>query len=385
MYLSVMLLTGWLLISYATSLSFVYAGRFLTGLCCGLICVVTPMYIVEISTPEVRGSIGCRFQLFICIGIILVSFLGKYLVWNWVAIWASVVAVLAPLLMLFIPESPCWLLKKEKHAEAASAIRFLYGDKLDTSSEFINENYKETRKSIQFDLRQPTIYKPALLSIFLMFFQQFSGSNAILYYTVSIFKDAKSSMDPTVDNILVACIMFLFTLLGSLVMDRLGRKICLIISGLLMFASLNGMSIYLVLSKNNPSLKDTLGWMPLLCMLVYIAAFSIGLGPIPWLMMSEMSPTHARSFICGLGTAFSWMFAFAITKSFIDVQNLVNDYGAYWIYSFFCLLSCFFTYFLPETKGKSFEEIEGCFARNESRIHRLEEEGGDEEMRNPQS
>lgn len=384
MYLSILLLMGWLLIAYATSLQFIYAGRFINGICVGLICVVTPMYIVEIATPDIRGNVGCRFQLFICIGIILVSFFGKYLNWNWLAVWASAFTVLAPLCMLFIPESPCWLLKNEKHSEAATAIRFLYGSKWEVSSEFIYENYRESQNSVKIDIKHPTVYKPALLSVIIMFFQQFTGSNAILYYTVSIFKEAKSSIEPTIDNIIVAFVMFSFTLLSTLTIDKLGRKLSLVISALIMCITLNAFSTYLLLSRNNSSLKETYGWIPLFCVLIYIASFSVGLGPIPWLMMSEMSPTHARSLICGLGTAFSWVFAFIITKTFIDFEHLIQDYGTYWIYACVSLLCCFFTIFLPETKGKSFEEIKGFFVKDESQLQRLEEDGG-EEMFNPES
>lgn len=383
MYLSVLMLAGWLLIAYAPTLSFIYAGRFITGICVGLVCVVTPMYIVEVATPDVRGKLGCRFQLFICIGIILVSLLGKYLNWNWVAICASVISVLSPLFMLFMPESPCWLLKKEKHAEAASAIRFLYGSKWEVSSVFIYENYKESQKDVKINFKDPTVYKPALLSVLLMFLQQSSGSNAILYYTVSIFKDAKSSLDPAVENILVAFIMFLFTFFSSLTMDKVGRRISLILSGLVTCISLSFLATFLVVSRHNCTFKEDYGWIPLLCLLVYIAAFSVGLGPIPWLMMSEMSPTHARSVICAIGTAFSWFFAFIVTKTFVQIELWLQNYGTYCIYAVFCFLCCFLSLFLPETKGKSFEEIKGYFAKNESQLHRLEEENG-EEMRDPE-
>lgn len=383
MYLSVLMLAGWLLIAYATSLSFIYAGRFITGICVGLVCVVTPMYIVEVATPDVRGQLGCRFQLFICIGIMFVSFLGKYLNWNWVAICASVISVLSPLFMLFMPESPCWLLKKEKHAEAASAIRFLYGSKWEVSSVFIYENYKESQKDVKVNFKDPTVYKPALLSVLLMFLQQSSGSNAILYYTVSIFKDAKSSLDPAVENILVAFIMFLFTFFSSLTMDKVGRRISLILSGLVTCISLSFLATFLIVSRHNCTFKEDYGWVPLLCLLVYIAAFSVGLGPIPWLMMSEMSPTHARAVICAIGTAFSWFFAFIVTKTFVQLELWLQNYGTYCIYAFFCFMCCFLSLFLPETKGKSFEEIKGYFAKNESQLHRLEEENG-EEMHDPE-
>ncbi|GIY37566.1 facilitated trehalose transporter Tret1 [Caerostris darwini] len=377
MYLSFLLVIGWLSIAYASNLTFVYFGRFITGICVGLICVVTPMYIVEVSTPEKRGNLGTRFQLFICIGIILSSALGKYLVWDWLAIGGAGLTILSLLSMLPFPESPRWLVMHNKQADAVHAVNFLYGNTNDPSvNELLSESLTVSNRNFiaPQEIRHPTFYKPALLSVALMFFQQFSGSNAILYYTVLIFKEAKSSIDPLTGNIGVAFMMFLFTLIAALTMDVIGRKKALYISGFITCVSLNALSIYLLLSARDPSLKQTYGWVPLLCVVVYISGFSLGLGPIPWLMMSEMSPMRVRGLVCGLGTAFSWTFVFIITKSFLQIESLVGDFGAYWIYSVFCLMTCFFTLiFLPETKGKTMEEIENYFGGGESQIHPLPE------------
>ncbi|GFY69031.1 facilitated trehalose transporter Tret1 [Trichonephila inaurata madagascariensis] len=375
MYLSLLLVGGWLSIAYASSLTFVYIGRFLTGICCGLICVVTPMYIIEISTPEKRGNLGTGFQLFICMGIIISSTAGKFLPWDWVAICGAVLAVTALLCLLPFPESPRWLVMHNKQADAVHAVNFLYGNTNNPSvNELLNESLNIPVKGFiaPHEILHPTFYKPALYSIGLMFFQQFSGSNAILYYTVKIFKEAKSSVDPMMGNLWVALVMYFSTFLTSHIIDIIGRKKSLYISGFITCVSLNIMSVYLLLSTRDPSLKDSHGWIPLLCLIIYISGFSLGLGPVPWLMMSEMSSTRVRGLICGLGTAFSWTFVFIITKSFLQIEAAVGDFGAYWIYSVFCLLSCFFALiFLPETKGKTMEEIERYFGGGEPQIHPL--------------
>ncbi|KAG8187253.1 hypothetical protein JTE90_019146 [Oedothorax gibbosus] len=382
-YQALFLVAGWLMIAYANSLSLIYAGRFITGLCSGLICVVTPMYIVEISTSETRGDLGTRFQLFICSGIITSSVCGKFLPWQWVAIVGGIVGFLALLAIITVPESPQWLVMKNQRAAAVHAVNFLYGSTNDPSvNELVNESFSLASSQNKLAPREiilPTIYKPALLSIGLMFFQQFSGSNAILYYTVSIFKQASSSIDPAMGFLWVALVMYWFTFLTSRIIDIIGRKKSLYISGFITFISMAAMGIYLFLCTQNPTLKKTFGWVPLLCLIVYIAGFSIGLGPIPWLMMSEMSPIRGRSLICGLGTAFSWLFVFIITKTFLQIEDLVGDFGAYWIYSGFCLLACFFTlYFIPETKGKSLEEIENHFAGGDPQLKPLPELSNEE-------
>lgn len=383
MYLSLLLVAGWLMIAYAQSLPLVYAGRFVTGVCSGLICVVTPMYIVEVSTPEMRGNLGSRFQLFICKGIIISSVCGKFLPWQWVAMVGALVALLALLSMLMIPESPRWLVMNNQRAAAVQAVNFLYGSTYDPSvNELVNESFSlasSQNKLAARELLLPTFYKPAILSVSLMFFQQFSGSNAILYYTVSIFKQASSSIDPTMGNLWVALVMYSFTLFTSFTMDTIGRKKSLYISGFVTCMSLIAMGVYLLLGAHDPSMKKDFGWIPLLCLLVYIAGFSVGLGPIPWLMMSEMSPVRGRGLICGLGTAFSWLFVFIITKTFLQIESLVGDYGAYWIYAGFCLLTCFFTlFFLPETKGKTLEEIENYFAGGDPQLQPLPELSSEE-------
>ncbi|XP_054716952.1 facilitated trehalose transporter Tret1-like [Uloborus diversus] len=377
MALSVLQLAGWLLITYATSLEYVYAGRALTGICCGLICVVTPMYIVEIAIPKLRGNLGCRFQLYICGGVILMALLGKFFSWRWVAAASAIFSVFAPFTMLFLPESPQWLFMKGKQEEAVMAMRFFYGKSSEETAILFHEGQTSDSKQkfTMKDIIKPAIYKPALLAIALLFFQQFSGSNAILYYTVSIFKESSSSIDPTNANAFVALFMFLFTLLSTFLMDKLGRKILLFISVLVMCIVLNIFSTFLYLSRNNPALKSSYGWLPLLCLIVYISAFSLGMGPIPWLMMSEMSPNYARGVICGLGTACSWTFVFIITKTFIYLEKSIQAYGAYWLYSSFCFLCCVFTIFLlPETKGKTNEEIQLGFAGPETPMRRLEED-----------
>lgn len=144
-------------------------------------------------------------------------------------------------------------------------------------------------------------------------------------------------------------------------MDKAGRKTLLISSGLGMAVSLSVLGAYDCI--DNSVFKKSYGWIPLVSLVIYIAAFSIGYGPIPWLMMAELSPVKYRSFICGAATAFCWLFVFIITKSFQSLEISIHDYGAYFLYAGFSVLSVLFAIFcLPETKGKQIEEIQQNFA-----------------------
>lgn len=364
---SIPFMIGWGLIAYANHFVYVYLGRFITGICVGITCVTTPPYLVEISTPNVRGLLGASFQLFIVIGVLLVNTLGVFLTWEWLAVPCAFLVVVAVIAMCFVPESPRWLVGKGKYQEAVNAIEFIQGDTVDATAECvaIDEDLRlQPKGSISLkELKKPEIILPAFLSFSLVFFQQTTGSNAVLFYTVDIFKAAHGSLDPNWSAVIVDGVLVGATAISSMLMDKTGRKLLLIISGMGMAISLFVLGTYDYIAMSNKLVKDKYGWIPLASLIVYIATFSLGFGPIPWLMMAEMTSVRSRSLICGAATAICWFFVFIITKTFQFLELTIHDYGAYYLYASFAVLSCVFTYFfLPETKGKPVEEIQQQFA-----------------------
>lgn len=358
-------IAGWLFIVYAENVTYIYIGRFITGICVGIICVITPPYLIEISTPDVRGLLGASFQLFVVIGTLLVNGIGAVLHWQWLAVPSAALVILAVVGMIFVPESPRWLIGKGQYQEALAAVKYLQGDFIDASAECVamDEDVRsQTKVSLSFkEIKKPEIIIPTLLSFSLVFFQQTTGSNAILFYTVDIFKAASDSIDPNTATIVIDVVLVLATAVSSVLMDKAGRKTLLISSGLGMAVSLSVLGAYDCI--DNSVFKKNYGWIPLVSLVIYIAAFSIGYGPIPWLMMAELSPVKYRSFICSAATAFCWLFVFIITKSFQSLEISIHDYGAYFLYAGFSVLSVLFAIFcLPETKGKQIEEIQQNFA-----------------------
>ncbi|KAG8186822.1 hypothetical protein JTE90_020500 [Oedothorax gibbosus] len=363
---SVPFLGGWMFITYADAVFLIYLGRFFTGMCVGVTCVTIPPYLVEISTPEVRGLLGTSFQLFIVMGVFLVNSLGAVLSWEWLTIPSAALIIVAVILMCFVPESPRWLIGKGEFKEAISAVEYLRGDCVDASAECvaIDEDLKmQPKGSISLEeLKKVDIIVPALLSFSLVFFQQTTGSNAVLFYTVDIFKAAGSSLDPNVATIIIDAVLVGATAVSSVLIDRAGRKSLLVASGAGMAVSLICLGTYDYIGEHNPEVRVHYGWIPLLTLIIYIAFFSLGFGPIPWLMMAEMTSVRTRSLICGAATAVCWIFVFIITKSFQALELTIHDYGAYFLYAGFSVLSCFFVIFcLPETKGKQVEEIQQYF------------------------
>ncbi|XP_035221351.1 facilitated trehalose transporter Tret1-2 homolog isoform X1 [Stegodyphus dumicola] len=357
---------GWLFIIYAPSTGWIFIGRILSGFCVGIVSVATPMYLIEISTPEVRGLLGASFQLFVVIGILIVASLGSFLTWRNLAVSGAIICLTAAFLMLPMPESPRWLMAQKRREEAKRAFRFLQGKSFNSEAECkkIEEEIKnQPIGRVQMkEFLVPIIYKPFILSILLMFFQQFSGVNAILFYTVDIFKSAGSSLDPIRATIYVSVVQVIATAVGSILMDRAGRKPLLMISGICMAMSLIVFGGFDLAKRSDASVSLKFGWLPLVCLMAFISAFSIGYGPTPWLMVAEMIPVRYRGFISAVATGLNWTFVFIVTKSFKATEEILHSYGVYWLYSTFCIISCLVTFFfLPETKGKKLEEIQPFF------------------------
>lgn len=357
---------GWIFIIYADSVGLIFAGRIITGFCCGIVSVATPMYLVEISTPEVRGLLGASFQLFVVIGILIVSVLGSKLTWRYSAVSGAIFSLIAAFVMVLMPESPRWLMTQKRRGEAKNAILFLQGRHHDAEADCRQmEAEIQAQPKGNINLREfgaPTVYKPFILSILLMLFQQFSGVNAVLFYTVQIFESAKSSLDSVLATILVSIVQVIATLASSLLMDRAGRKPLLMVSGGCMAVSLFVFGGFDFARSRDESVVESYGWLPLVCLMSFIAAFSIGFGPTPWLMVAEMTPARFRSIVSGIATALNWTFAFIVTKTFKAEEESMHSYGVYWMYGSVCFASIFMTVFLlPETKGKDMEEIQEFF------------------------
>ena len=161
------------------------------------------------------------------------------------------------------------------------------------------------------------------------------------------------------------------TFAAATVIDKLGRKLLLIISAGFMIISLVGLGAFFYKLDNaeeEQDVIDSLGWLPLTSLIIFIIAFSIGYGPIPWIMMSELFSSDVREVASSLATTANWTVAFAVTISFTSLQNWIHDYGAYWLFAACCLVNLIFCLLMvPETKGKTINEITEMFGRQTSK------------------
>ncbi|KAH9406999.1 Solute carrier 2 (Facilitated glucose transporter) member 8, partial [Tyrophagus putrescentiae] len=398
-FTSLPFITGWALMAcsgYLDSLWSLMIGRFLTGYCCGLVSLTAPMYIAETADPEKRGFYGSGYQLSCTFGIVMTYVLGKYLNWADLALLMTAPPFLCLLSILCVPESPAWLLRKGRIAEATEANLFLHGAEgsrrlaVDMSGptmlsgppegaggggnsvtegggrggdEMADDGEGGLGTQLRLLVRHSQYYRPLLISISLMFFQQFCGVNCIITSMNSIFQRTKfETVSPPDAAIITGFIQVAATLVACFLCDRCGRKMLTIISGLGTGLSLIPLTIFDYLSsvKNSDQFNQSYGWIPILSVTLFIIFFSLGLGPVPWLILGEMLPFRVKNIASIIAAAFNWLCAFIILTIFL---NYINLYYIYLIFSAICLLCGLFgAVAMPETKGKSLTEIEAIFS-----------------------
>ncbi|CAG7822801.1 unnamed protein product, partial [Allacma fusca] len=163
----------------------------------------------------------------------------------------------------------------------------------------------------------PAVVKPTLISFGLLFFQQLSGVNVILFYTVDIFRSTGSDIDPSIATIIVGVVVVVSCLISTPFIDRMGRRILLVFSAIGMCISLAAMGIFFYLKeRNNDVIPENLGWLPLASLMGYILSLNWGYGPIPWLMLGELIPTHVKGSASALVTTLNWFMCFLMIKTF---------------------------------------------------------------------
>lgn len=360
-------IAGWVLMATASTVLVLCLGRVVTGFFTGLVSLAVPVYVSEISRPEVRGTLGTGIQLSVTIGILAVFVFGKFLGWRSLAFICMTVPTAMGVLMVFMVESPRWLMQKGKRDDALKSLQFLYsaGSDHETMRQQIEQNIKMSpSESFQMgELKQAFIYKPILIGLFLMFAQQMSGINAVMFYAVSIFQSAASSIPAEDCMVVIGIVQVIATLGATMMMDKGGRRVLLLTSCALLALSLGILGgFFFVQGTKGPEAVESIGWLPLVCLSVFIIGFSCGMGPIPWLMMGELLPSRVRGFATGLCTGFNWTMAFIVTKNFGFMIETFKTYGAYWFFCGVMVVSFFIVVVsLPETKGKTLEEIEASF------------------------
>ncbi len=348
----------------APSTDWLIVGRVVIGVAIGVASCVVPLYIAEIAPPERRGALVSLNQLAITIGI-LVSygidqiFSGFDDGWRYMFLCGMIPAVLLGLGMLFVPESPRWLVRRGQLERARAVLEKAVGaeragDELRALQAGGADNERGSLRELLVRWLRPAL----IIGVAVMFFQQFTGINTVIYYAPTIFEmagfdSASSAMSATV---IVGVVNVLFTIVSLRLIDRLGRKPLLYVgmSGMVLSLTVLGFAF-----MEKAALGGGMKWVAVGSLMVYIAAFAISLGPIAWLLMSEIYPLNVRGTAVSVATLSNWGFNFIVAVTFLSLIDRLGQSGAFWLYAGIGALGLVFTrFYVPETKDVPLETIE---------------------------
>lgn len=363
----------------ANSFAELVGYRIIGGIAIGIVSIVSPLYIAELSVPEYRGRLVSLYQLAITVG-----FLGAYLVnyqllnfgqsrifespfphkifnteiWRAMLGMEAVPAILFLVVLFYIPESPRWLILKRKEQRALSILQRIYNDQKEAVQEFGNiKGVTSTKEKSEWKLLfQPGIFKVVVIGLSIAMLGQFMGINAVMYYGPTIFSDSGlSDGDSLLYQVLVGLVNVLTTVLALLIIDKVGRKKLVYYGVSSIFISLLAIAFYFQFGKALaiPSL------VLLMLFLFYVFSCAISICAVIWVLLSELYPLKVRGVAMSIAGFSLWIGSFLVGQLTPWMLQELSPAGTFVLFSLMCIPYMLIVWkFVPETMGKSLEEIE---------------------------
>ncbi|MDC7677271.1 sugar porter family MFS transporter [Asticcacaulis machinosus] len=370
LFASSSILTGW-----ATSFDAFIIWRIVGGVAIGVVSNVSPTYIAEISPPAWRGRLVTLNQLTLVVGIlaaqivnlliagsgteatsheaIRATWAGEY-GWRWMFTAVAVPSIVFLVCALFVPESPRWLVKAGA-IDKAKAVFARIGDDTYAQAQVNDAVHNLSQNSARVSWRE--LFRPALLAVLMMgiglaVLQQWSGTNVIFNYAEEIYRGAGYDLSGIMFNIVITgAINLIFTLVATAFVDRAGRRALMLwgAGGMALIHGCLGLAFFMNIT----------GVVVLGLTLAVIALYAMSLAPITWVLLSEIFPTRIRGLAMSISVSALWIACFAVTFTFPIMNAALGASGTFWCYGLICLFGFFLIRkFVPETKGRSLEEIE---------------------------
>ncbi|KAG7624098.1 Major facilitator superfamily domain [Arabidopsis thaliana x Arabidopsis arenosa] len=351
---------GWLSIAFAKNVFWLDLGRISLGIGVGLISYVVPVYIAEITPKHVRGAFTASNQLLQNSGVSLIYFFGTVINWRVMAVIGAIPCILQTIGIFFIPESPRWLAKIRLSKEVESSLHRLRGKDTDVSGEaaeiqVMTKMLEEDSKSSFSDMFQKKYRRTLVVGIGLMLIQQLSGASGITYYSNAIFR--KAGFSERLGSMIFGVFVIPKALVGLILVDRWGRRPLLLASavGMSIGSLLIGVSFTLQEMNLFPEFIPVFVFINIL---VYFGFFAIGIGGLPWIIMSEIFPINIKVSAGSIVALTSWTTGWFVSYGF----NFMFEWsaqGTFYIFAMVGGLSLLFIWMLvPETKGQSLEELQ---------------------------
>jgi MFS transporter, SP family, arabinose:H+ symporter len=361
-------------IAIPLSLTWFVFFRLIGGIGIGVASMLAPMYIAEIAPADIRGRLVSVNQLGIVTGILLIYFVNASIAgwhdeawnvstgWRWMFGSGVIPSVIFLIMLFFVPESPRWLASKERWHEAEDILTKVNG------KQKAQQELSEIKETLNIEVGtfseifKPGVRKALLIGVVLCIFSQVTGINAIMYYAPEIFKSTGDGTGSALmQTVLVGIINVLFTLVAIKYVDNWGRRALLLAgtAGMAVCLAIVGAAFYFDMAK---------GYLVLIAILAYIAFFAISLGPLAFVVIAEIFSNRNRGKAMSVAILFLWVSVFAVSQTFPMLLSSIGSSYTFWIFMVMSVLAFFFVKKqVPETKGKSLEEIENYWMHAEDK------------------
>ncbi|XP_003694780.1 facilitated trehalose transporter Tret1-like isoform X4 [Apis florea] len=356
--------TGWLLIALSNrAVSMLYVGRFVNGIGIGMTNGIY-LYVSETAAPNQRAWLGSCGPVLVSLGVLMIYTLGAFTSWRRAAAISIGPSILSLALSRIIPETPAWLVARGRNEEAKESLLWLRGSSSSTDKEYeelCEENVKreKERESLLKALHMPSVWKPFLVLLVFFAFQQMSGIYIILFYTVNILEDIGIELNEYSASVGIGVIRLFASIAGAGLANSFGRKTLAFLSGLGMTISAVGVAL---------AYRFKLPYVvSLACIGGHVGFSMLGYLTLPWVMTSELYPLRFRGPLGGITTSIVQMLTFAIIKMYPSLHDMVGIESTIWIFAAASILGAIFALtILPETRGRSLDEIERGFSKKTS-------------------
>ncbi len=333
-------------------------GRFFAGVGVGMASMLSPMYIAEVAPPRLRGRMVSLNQLTIVLGIVITHLVNYGLkdngpeAWRWMFGSGVIPSTLFLLGVLILPESPRWLTKENKHDKAMGVLKKIGGE------EFAYQTLSGIKESVKGEVNvryreifRKTVLPVVLIGITLAVFQQWCGINVVFNYTAKIFESIGADRsEQLIQAVYIGLVNLIFTLVAMALVDKLGRKPLMLIGA-------GGLAVLYVIIAH--IIKNTAGGVLSPFVLAAIATYALSLAPVTWVLISEIFPNRIRGRATSVAVIALWLAYSVLVYTFPVIAEALGEYVPFLVYTVICVTGFIFILIkLPETKGKSLEEVE---------------------------
>lgn len=358
MIYSIPSLIGWMLLTFSINAWMLIMGRFLIGMAGGGYAFLVPIYIGEIASKEIRGTLLSIYEITVKMGVLFIYVLASTINLQIANVICASIVVAYFVIFTILPESPIYLMQKGKIKRAKASLKVLRGNLNEDDYEMLGcKQEGQTKSETLFDQMKDKATRRAffIISILFIFFQA-CGINAVLFYLTTIFIETGNKFDPFTSTMILGLVQVLGVLLTVVLVDRCGRKILMILSFAVMIIGHIGIGVFFHFKTQGVTIFE---WIPLISLNIFFIGFSIGVGSVTYILLGELFSVSAKKIIAPMAQTINFLTSFAVTLTFPLISSVIGIYLMFYAFALFCFFGIIFVIiYLPETKKKSLNEIQ---------------------------